>query len=472
VTQHQLNSEANEETGYTPYDLVFGKAAMRNIPDMSNTGAAASLATYLDNLTQHMQEIRAQAHLRRTKRQAQRLEANDPPGNHYYLAGDLVFVRNESHLRKRKFISRNLGPYAVISQREDGAVSIRSLVDQTVLERHHNQLRIFEGTLREATILARLDENEELILSIDEYEGSVYERITTKWRVNWHDFTTTWETYRAVQYCTQLKEFAASKFFLTHRFTQSGEEFKEWSKRVNKCTYEQLLDQADGYYPTVDASCRSPFAWSVHFFKELLAVTDNKEKHPGGGGTAYKLVSSDWNSFLTVYLVKKMATKYDLFIPALSKAKTYAKFPAVGAYLISVTPAQVLQFAHALPTSRKGMFNADEDIIFTNFRELVWPETWAPTPSVRLKQARLQQPLDEEEEAELEEGLMEGEHTGKQARVKSRGKWHSVSIDKRFPDGSYLVIFSDDTEAKVPLRDINFLKLLRREERRERGSDA
>jgi len=98
VTQHQLNCETNEETGYTPYDLVFGKSAIKNIPDMSNTGAAAPLATYLDNLTQHRREIRAQSHLRRTKRQAQRLEANDPPGNHYYLAGDLVSVRNESHL--------------------------------------------------------------------------------------------------------------------------------------------------------------------------------------------------------------------------------------------------------------------------------------------------------------------------------------------------------------------------------------
>jgi hypothetical protein len=467
VTQHQLNSEINAETGFTPYQLVFGENNFREIPDFSNTEAKATLRPYLDDLSAHLRSLRDQADIRRQQRQRNRLDANTPPGSHTYLAGDLVFIRDESPMRARKFIARNLGPYQVVEQRDDGAVSIRSLVDQSLLQRHHNALRIFEGSLRDATILARLDNKETLIISIDEFDGSVYDRSRTRWRVNWEDNSITWESYRAVQYCQQLKDFAASKFFLKRRFTCSGEDFKDWGQHVNGLTYTTLLEQSEGYFPTVDERCRSPFAWSIFFFKELQEVQDIPTKNLVGGKTAYKLQSSDWNSFVTAYLVKKTPTKYDLFIPALSRAKEYKKFPARGAYLISVSPAQILQFAHALPPTRKGMFNADQEIGFTTLRELVWPETWDAQTSL-LK--TLAQPANAkiggtDEEDEL---LAHGEHTGCAARVKTRGKWYPVTLHKKFPDGDYLAVFEDQTEARVPFRLIN-LSLL---QRRVGGSDV
>jgi len=95
--------------------------------------------------------------------------------------------------------------------------------------------------------LARLDENEELILSIDECEGSVYERIATKWRVNWHDFTTTWETYRAVQHCTQLKEFASCKISKLRAMLYSPIRFPGCGEIVP-------VDSPFGCYPLINRS--------------------------------------------------------------------------------------------------------------------------------------------------------------------------------------------------------------------------
>ena len=75
---------------------------------------------------------------------------------------DFIVVHDDAPMRERKFKARQLGPYQLVSQDQDGAVMVKSLVDGKTLQRHHNRLRIFEGNLRVATILARLDNNENL----------------------------------------------------------------------------------------------------------------------------------------------------------------------------------------------------------------------------------------------------------------------------------------------------------------------
>jgi hypothetical protein len=113
------------------------------------------------------------------------------------------------------------------------------------------------------------------------------------------------------------------------------------------------------------------------------------------------------------------------------------------------------------------MFNADTDISFTTFREQVWPETWDPRTTLL---ARMTSTINEQDNGidEADEVLVRGEHTGLAARVKTRGKWYPVVLDKQFPDGDYLAIFDDQIEARVPFRQIS-LNLLRK---RIGGSDV
>jgi len=124
-------------------------------------------------------------------------------------------------------------------------------MDQSKRNRHHNQLRIFDGNEREAIVLARLDDKEELILLIDSYKGSIYHGMDTMWEVTWHDSKVTWESYRALQNTMQLTEFAGKRHYLAS-FEKTAEEFKAWCKQVNDIQYVAQLQQRDGYFPIVD----------------------------------------------------------------------------------------------------------------------------------------------------------------------------------------------------------------------------
>ena len=129
---------------------------------------------------------------------------------------------------------------------------VKSLVDGKTLQRHHKRLRIFEGTLREATILARLDNNENLILAIDAFKGNVYQRMQTQWHVRWQDGTDTWESYKAVENCAQLTTYAESTSFLKHRYGSTGKDLKQLAKKMNKLTHVELSSREHGFYPTLD----------------------------------------------------------------------------------------------------------------------------------------------------------------------------------------------------------------------------
>ena len=116
-------------------------------------------------------------------------------------------------LRESKLIAKNEGPFAVIDQDSEGSVRLRNLVDDSVFRRHHNTLRIFEGTRQEATVLASLDK--------DEQRSTYWHRAIT-WAVTWHDHTVTWESYASVEKCQQLTAYALSKPYLRFRFSQSN----------------------------------------------------------------------------------------------------------------------------------------------------------------------------------------------------------------------------------------------------------
>ena len=61
----------------------------------------------------------------------------------------------------------------------------------------------------------------------------------------------------------------------------------------------------------------------------------------------------------------------------------------------------------------------------------------------------------EQEQQDIDEGLLPGEHTGEKAELRIRGRWHSMTIGEQFPDGDYLCIFdSTGNDIKVPLRQL------------------
>jgi len=465
TTSYLLNSEINDETGHSAFDLTFGKDEMTEFPDISGTPGKPTLQLYLSALQDHLDRVRAEANVRRKARQVQRQTANTPPGDHHYQSGDLVFIRRDALLRERKFIARNQGPFAVVKQDEDGGVHLRSLIDSELSRRHHNQLRIFEGTLESATELARMDNQEELIKEIDDYSGSVYLRSATTWAVRWHDESITWETYATVEKCTQLTEYAKSKPYLFHRYTQTGKEFSAWCTEVNKLSYQALLTQDYGFMPPVDKALRHPFALAIQYFDKNNELQETTCSAARGATVIHKLTSSFWNSYLTAFLVCATPTKFDVFVPALSTAKKFKKFPVTGAYVRALTACEILQFARALPiVQNRSNYCADHTIHETDFPARVWPEQWDLAKSAQSRVSKSIVSTETEDQAELDEGLLPGEHTGRFGTLKTRGKKHKVALENVFPNGDYLCVFEDDTEARVPFSRIHLdaIQLLKR----------
>ena len=464
TTAYLLNSEINEETGFSAFDLVFGKGEFAEFPDMTGVTGKPKLEQYLAALQSHLDDIRGQANTRRLTRQQQRQEAGEPPGNHEYVKDDLVFIHDDAPMRERKFKARQLGPYQVVSQDQDGAVMVKSLVDGKTLQRHHNRLRIFEGTLREATILARLDNNEDLILAIDAFRGNVYQRMQTQWHVRWQDGTDTWENYKTVENCVQLTTYAESISYLKHRYGSTGKDFKEWARKINKLTHEELSTGEHGFYPTLDPQLRQAFAISIQYFDQNDELQSTRQTSSWMANSRpmrrqlsekEKMQSSDWSCYLRAHLVKVTPTRADVFVPALSERLSYRKFPAKGAYLRSMTPAELLQFAKEIPDDHAGA--ADQLIADTDFRQLVWPEQWQPLAQL---QATIRLPIaesEQQEEQEIDEELEVGDRTGEKAQLQTRGKWYSMTVGKQFPDGDYLCVFdTTGNDIKVPASRLRF----------------
>ena len=461
TTAYLLNSEANEETGFSAFDLTFGQQAMPPLPPVDGVPGKQHLQEYLAALQRHLDTLRDQANTRRIHRQQQRLNANTPPGDHRYSPGDLVFVRDDAPMRSRKFIAKMFGPYEVQQQDNDGAVSLRNLVDDKLFTRHHNRLRIFDGTLQQATTLARLDNNEELIRSIDGFRGNVYLRRQTEWHVNWADGTSTWEALIVVEKCVQLTDYVNTVPYLHHRYGVSADAFKTWQREVNALTLTQLLSQRYGFYPSLDPERNHPFALSIQYFdknNELQSTVDTPRVQYERE-TARLLRAHDTPCFLRAHMIKRTPARADIFIPCLSSRPDFKKLPAKGAFVRSFTIAELLEFAGPMPENTDtSSWEANDILQYTNFRQLVWPEQWNMNVQLQKNMAIPLEVRETEEQIDIDEHLTIGARTGEKARLQTCGKWYDMQVGKQFPDGDYLCVFnSTGNDVKVPERHLRFL---------------
>ena len=173
--------------------------------------------------------------------------------------------------------------------------------------------------------------------------------------------------------------------------------------------------------------------------------------------------------YLTAHVIKFTKTRADVFVPALSANPYYRKFPAASAYVKSMTPAELLQFARKLPADINPMGNMDREIGKTNFRQLVWPQQWLPKAYTRAQASRPLREVEHQEE-EDEENLQDGLRTGSKAHLTIKGKSYLMTVGQEYPDGEYLCMFdSTGNTIKVPVNrlDTDTRRILQR--RKEEG---
>ena len=129
-------------------------------------------------------------------------------------------------------MAKKQGPYKVIEQSEEGRVKLMDLVDTSkVREAHHNIIVIFEGTTEQAQKLARWDRQENLIVEILGYRGSIYAEAFTELRTKWEDDTMSWEPYSVVASTVQFKAYV-SNYPRLERLLRTNAEFRDWQEKI------------------------------------------------------------------------------------------------------------------------------------------------------------------------------------------------------------------------------------------------
>ena len=454
------NTEVNKETDDTPFNLTFGKGDKdfnRLTGDITDVDTSIATTQYLNALDKHLTVARETAQGVRLARQQDRQSSNNPPGNHQYLPGDLVFLKDKGPMRARKFLANKLGPYRVVEQKEEGRVLLQDITDDSKQkEAHHNLLSIFEGSTVQAKKLAILDKGENVINSITDCRGSIYAKAFTTYKVIWEDGTTTWEPYGVVSNTIPFDDFTRDYPHLK-RLLMTNVEFREWQTKIKGLTKREL---AESYYvPEVSAvpindKAIHAFALNIHYLDKVDLFSNIKYERirPSRAyrGTSWTIDPLDRISdpkifvFVRCYLVKITKNKFDIWIPVLSEKNSYRTLPARGAYVTSLNASDLVQFVAAIPQALsepyKDIIEIDNNMIErTNIRELIYPDLWEE--GIRRQRQSVQRVLRNPEavEEEHEEPTSKGELYDKEGTIRILGKKYDVVVKGEFDDGDILV---------------------------------
>ncbi len=214
------------------------------------------------------------------------------------------------------------------------------------------------------------------------------------------------------------------------RLLHTNKEFKAWTERVN-ATPRSVLEK-EHFIPMLAKNIQRieeepAFALHIQYFDrydlfDKLKYQEVVEARFFKGKRFYpdplnRIMDPEQLTYFRAYLVKVTKTRYDIFIPKLSRNKTYKTLPAVGAYLKELTAADLVQFASPIPESGTTDWlkttELEEDILNRcNIRELLFPEEWDPA-YVRKRQVIEVMSKEEhnQEEHEDEEPEEKGPHT-------------------------------------------------------------
>ena len=178
---------------------------------------------------------------------------------------------------------------------------------------------------------------------------------------------------------------------------------------------------SEGFFPVLDKTFKQPFALAIQYF-------DASNKLQGTSKLSRMLQSAHWNAYLTAYLVQATHSRYEVFVPSLSSMPTFRNLPAKGAYYKSFTAAELLQFARALPTvHNRANHCADQTIVFTDFRERVWPEQWDRVEETHTALKETDSAAKERVLEDIDEGLESGEYTGRWGVYKALNKSYRIN---------------------------------------------
>jgi hypothetical protein len=183
LVEHIMNTSVHSATGYEPYFLLYGSAGYsRSLFDIKveNTGLdVKDLSSYVRNFDTAMKVIRNSSVYYQDGRHIKKLE-NTPYKYPVFGKGDYAIVDDQVRLQRKgkKLSTRGRGPVQVMSYVGSNIYECKDLTQDKLYRFHAQDLTKFyvkclEGKTREesARHLAKRDDREDLIVSVDGHEG-------------------------------------------------------------------------------------------------------------------------------------------------------------------------------------------------------------------------------------------------------------------------------------------------------------
>ena len=187
-----LNSRTTPETGgYTPFQLKYGTQDAKYFKLPLDLAPGLKMSETLKRFDKDLEIIRELSRVAQSEIVAKRRATDAPPA--HYESGDLLLWNSREqptdHL-KSKLSPTWMGPYKVISQRKNDLTCIH-VVAHTTHVLHIDRVKPFFGTLEEAQNMAKLDDNQYDILSINFYVGNPHKRTSMAFNVTFNTGLTT-----------------------------------------------------------------------------------------------------------------------------------------------------------------------------------------------------------------------------------------------------------------------------------------
>jgi hypothetical protein len=183
-----LNDVVHTQTGISPFVATFGSEAgtyMRMPANLPPDGITPAFVKLLDDDLKTIRELSNTAQLAAI---AKRAVLTDPALQNQFQVGDYVlFQRNPLVPREPKISAPFLGPFAVAAPQVTNTVQCRNLITSEVKPFHVTRLKIFHGSDSQAFNMAKLDDDQHMVVAIRGHCGDPRIRTTMEFLVEFMD---------------------------------------------------------------------------------------------------------------------------------------------------------------------------------------------------------------------------------------------------------------------------------------------
>jgi hypothetical protein len=190
IIQFLLNSEKSAETGFTPFEYIFGSTDVSYFQLPKDSGDFH--LEYIRILNEDLRRIRLLAKEIQTTEQRKRISMDTL---NTYVVGDYVlFDESSKGFKDQKLRTRYSGPY-IVTDVYKADISCKHIVTGKLKVYHMEHLKPFIGSLEEAFDAARSDDDQYVIVKIVDYRGDPEIRSEMEFFVHFEDGDIVWLRY-------------------------------------------------------------------------------------------------------------------------------------------------------------------------------------------------------------------------------------------------------------------------------------